>query len=213
MENNDSIKSNPRNEQFYLESIETLRQIVDAKDSYTRGHSERVSEFAVLIGKKLGISSDDLYVLRIGGLFHDIGKVGISDTILTKTSKLTDEEYQKIKKHPLIGAQILSNASIFSDILPIVKYHHERYDGTGYPENLKGENIPFLARIVSVADAFDAMYSTRPYRTTIALTKITEEIEKNKNTQFDPIVADALLDIIKQNPIAIEEIKLRYETD
>ena len=118
-------------EQAYLDTIETLRYTVDAKDSYTKGHSERVSEFSVLIGKHLGISSDDMYTLRIGGLFHDIGKIGIPDNILTKKGRLTDDEYEQIKKHPVIGEQILSNAAIFSDIIPIVKYHHERFDGNG----------------------------------------------------------------------------------
>lgn len=198
-------------EQAYLDTIETLRYTVDAKDSYTKGHSERVSEFSVLIGKQLGISSDDMYALRIGGLFHDIGKIGIPDYILTKKDKLTDEEYEQIKKHPLIGEQILSNATIFSDIIPIVKYHHERFDGNGYPEHLKGEAIPLLARIVSVADAFDAMASRRPYRNNVEINKIIEEISKNKNTQFDPAIADALLEIIKNNYPAIEEIQQRYE--
>ena len=171
-------------EQAYLDTIETLRYTVDAKDSYTKGHSERVSEFSVLIGKQLGISSDDMYALRIGGLFHDIGKIGIPDYILTKKDKLTDEEYEQIKKHPLIGEQILSNATIFSDIIPIVKYHHERFDGNGYPEHLKGEAIPLLARIVSVADAFDAMASRRPYRNNVEINKIIEEISKNKNIPY-----------------------------
>ena len=198
-------------EQAYLDTIETLRYTVDAKDSYTKGHSERVSEFSVLIGKHLGISSDDMYTLRIGGLFHDIGKIGIPDNILTKKDRLTDDEYEQIKKHPVIGEQILSNAAIFSDIIPIVKYHHERFDGNGYPEHLKGEEIPFLARIVSVADAFDAMASRRPYRNSVEMQKIIEEISNNKNTQFDPEIADALLDILKNNYPAIEEIQKRYE--
>lgn len=200
-------------DQAYMESIETLRYTVDAKDSYTKGHSERVSEYAVLLGKKLQINSDELYTLRIGGLFHDIGKIGITDNILSKTDKLTDSEYEEIKKHPLIGTQILSKASIFSDILPIVKYHHERYDGTGYPDKLKGEEIPYLARIVSVADAFDAMASRRPYRDTVEIKKIVDEITINKNKQFDPKIADALLDIIKNNYSALEEIQLRYKVD
>jgi putative nucleotidyltransferase with HDIG domain len=198
-------------EQAYLDTIETLRCTVDAKDSYTKGHSERVSEYAVLIGKHLGISSDEMYTLRIGGLFHDVGKIGISDNILSKKGKLTDDEFDEIKKHPVIGAQILSNASIFSDIISIVKYHHERFDGTGYPEHLKGKEIPYLARIVSVADAFDAMNSRRPYRDTVEIQTIYNEISKNKKTQFDPEVADALLDIIQNNYSAIEEIQQRYE--
>lgn len=198
-------------EQAYMESIETLRYTVDAKDSYTKGHSERVSEYAVLLGKKLCINSDDLYTLRIGGLFHDIGKIGIPDSILTKNGKLTDDEYEQIKNHPSIGAKILSNASIFTDIIPIVKHHHERFDGTGYPDGLKGNEIPYMARIVAVADAFDAMASRRPYRDEVEIQKIIEQISNNKNSQFDPEIADALLDIIKNNYEALEEIQTRYK--
>jgi len=120
-------------ENAYMESIETLRYTVDAKDPYTRGHSDRVSEYSVLIGKYLGLTESDLKLLKIGGLFHDIGKIGVPDHILLKTDKLTNDEYSEVKNHPSIGAHILSNASIFQDILPIVKHHHERYDGKGYP--------------------------------------------------------------------------------
>ena len=123
-------------EKAYLESIQTLRYTVEAKDTYTRGHSDRVSEYSVLIGKYMGLSDDDLRVLQLGGLFHDIGKIGVPDVILQKDSKLTDDEYSQIKQHPNIGVHILSNASIFNDILPIVEHHHEKYDGTGYPRKI-----------------------------------------------------------------------------
>ena len=156
--------TNEKLEKAYLESIQTLRYTVEAKDPYTRGHSDRVAEYSELIGKHLGISEDELHQLRIGGLFHDIGKIGVPDSILLKTSKLTDDEYSEIKNHPSIGAHILSNASLFQDIIPIVKHHHERYDGHGYPGKLAGDNIPFLARIATVADSFDAMTSKRTYR-------------------------------------------------
>ena len=152
-------------EQAYLESIQTLRYTVEAKDTYTRGHSDRVSEYSVLIGKYLGLPEADLDTLKIGGLFHDIGKIGIPDSILLKTDKLDDEEYSEIKNHPAIGAHILSNATIFKDIIPIVKHHHERFDGHGYPGKLKGEEIPYLARIATVADSFDAMTSKRSVNT------------------------------------------------
>lgn len=123
-------------ENAYLESIQTLRYTVEAKDTYTRGHSDRVSEYSVLIGKYMGLSDDDLRILQLGGLFHDIGKIGVPDVILQKDSKLTDDEYSQIKQHPNIGVHILSNASIFNDILPIVEHHHEKYDGTGYPRKI-----------------------------------------------------------------------------
>ena len=185
-------------EKAYLESIETLRYTVEAKDPYTLGHSDRVSKLSVLIGKELGLSEKDLKTLKIGGLFHDIGKIGIPDSILLKEGKLTDDEYSEIKKHPLIGEKILSNATIFADIIPIVKYHHERYDGKGYPENLVGENIPYLARIATVADAFDAMSSKRTYRDCMEMSVIVEEIKKNRETQFDPMVVDAFLRILEE---------------
>ena len=119
-----------------METIEILRFTVEAKDTYTKGHSDRVSEYSTLIGKSLNLPEKDLKTLKIGGLFHDIGKIGIPDSILLKDSKLSDDEYSEIKNHPAIGAHILSNATIFSDIIPIVKHHHERFDGRGYPRQI-----------------------------------------------------------------------------
>ncbi len=203
--------ANEKLEQAYLESIETLRYTVEAKDPYTRGHSDRVSEFSVLIGKKLGLDEAQLKTLKIGGLFHDIGKIGIPDSILLKESKLTPEEYSEIKHHPSIGVHILSNAEIFKDIIPIVKYHHERYDGRGYPENLKGEDIPYLARITSVADAFDAMSSRRTYRNNLELETIKGEIRNNLSTQFDPKIATAFLDILENDFESILAIQEKYK--
>ncbi len=197
-------------EKAYLESIETLRYTVEAKDPYTKGHSDRVAEFSVLIGKKLGLSEEDLKTLRIGGLFHDIGKIGIPDSILLKDERLTPEEYSEIKHHPSIGTHILSNATIFSNIIPIVKHHHERYDGRGYPENLKGEDIPFLARIATVADAFDAMSSKRTYRNSLDIDTIIDEIQKNSGTQFDPKIAEVFLDILKNEYDLIKDIQEKY---
>ena len=199
-----------RLEQAYLESIQTVRYTVEARDTYTRGHSDRVSEISVLIGEQLGLTEEDIKRLRIGGLFHDVGKIGIPDSILQKNAKLTDEEYSEIKNHPTIGAHILSTATIFQDIIPIVKHHHERYDGKGYPSQLKGENIPYLARIAAVADAFDAMTSRRVYRDSLDLDFVISEIEKNKGTQFDPKIADAFLDILKNKPELIKEIQEKY---
>ena len=197
-------------ENAYMESIETLRLAVDAKDIYTRGHSDRVSEYCVLIGKKLGLSEDDIKALKIGGLFHDIGKIGVPDSVLLKEEKLTDEEYSQIKNNPSIGAHILSTATIFSDILPIVKHHHEKYNGTGYPSKLSGESIPYLARIAALADTFDAMSSKRPYRDALSIEVIKEEIKKNKGTQFDPKLADVFLDILENDYNEIVRIQSRY---
>ena len=198
-------------EKAYLDSIQTLRYTVEAKDPYTRGHSDRVSEYSVLIGKKLGLSEDEIKTLQVGGLFHDIGKIGIPDSILLKDSKLTDDEYSEIKNHPSIGAHILCNAEVFKDIIPIVKHHHERYDGRGYPGQLKGEDIPYLARIAAIADSFDAMASRRAYRDSLSLDKIISEFERCKGTQFDPELDDLFLDILKNHFDEIQEIQEKYK--
>ena len=200
-------------ENAYMESIETLRYTVEAKDTYTRGHSDRVSAYSVLIGKKLGLSEEDIDTLRIGGLFHDIGKIGVPDSILLKESKLTDDEYSEIKNHPAIGAHILSNATIFNKIIPIVKHHHERYDGNGYPGKLKGEDIPYLARITAIADSFDAMTSKRTYRNSLPLDVVISEFERYKGTQFDPKLAEIFLDILKNNYTEIEEIRKKFNPE
>ena len=198
-------------EKAYLESIETLRYTVEAKDTYTRGHSDRVSEFSVLIGKQIGLSDNDMKTLQIGGLFHDIGKIGVPDTILQKESKLTDDEYSEIKNHPSIGAHILSTATIFKDIIPIVKHHHERYDGRGYPGQLKGEEIPYLARIAAIADSFDAMTSKRTYRDALPIETVIAEFERWKGTQFDPSLTDVFLDILRNHYDEIREIQEKYK--
>lgn len=183
-------------EQSYIDSIEALRLAVDAKDQYTRGHSDRVSYYSLLIGESLGLNERDLKTLKIGGLFHDIGKIGVPDNILLKPGKLTDHEYSEIKNHPSIGAHMLSTATIFSDLIPVVKHHHERYDGKGYPSQLKGEEIPYLARIASVADAFDAMTSKRPYRDAIDIEIVKEEIRNNLGVQFDPDIGRKFLELL-----------------
>ena len=199
-------------EKAYLDTIGILRQTVEAKDPYTRGHSDRVSDFSVLIGKKLGLDEETLHILKIGGLFHDIGKIGIPDSILLKESKLSDEEYSQIKNHPTIGAHMLGDAAVFKDIIPIVKHHHERFDGKGYPSQLSGENIPFIARITAVADTFDAMTSKRTYRDALPLSVVKAEIEKCSGTQFDPQVAKAFLDILNNDYKSITDIQKKYKS-
>ena len=209
--NEDLKNANELLEKSYLESIETLRYTVEAKDSYTRGHSDRVSEYSVLIGKHLGLSEKDLKTLKIGGLFHDIGKIGVPDAILQKNAKLSDEEYSEIKNHPSIGAHILSTASIFQDLIPIVKHHHERYDGHGYPSQLKGEDIPYLARIAAIADSFDAMTSRRVYRNSLSIDVVKSEFERCKGTQFDPNLTDVFLDILNNHFDEIQKIMDTYK--
>ena len=208
--NEELAETNEKLEQAYLDSVQTLRYTVEAKDPYTRGHSDRVSEYSVLIGEKLGLSEDEIKTLKIGGLFHDIGKIGIPDSILQKQTKLTDDEYSEIKNHPSIGVHILGAATIFKDIIPIVKHHHERYDGKGYPSGLKGENIPYLARVAAVADTFDAMTSKRSYRDALDLQVVKDEIKRCEGTQFDPEIAEAFLDILNNNFDKIKEIQEKY---
>ena len=198
-------------ERAYLDMVQTLRYTVEAKDPYTRGHSDRVSAYSVLIGKYLNLSDEDLRTLEVGGLFHDIGKIGIPDSILLKESKLTNDEYSEIKNHPSIGAHILCNATIFQDIIPIVKHHHERYDGKGYPSQLKGEYIPYMARIAAIADTFDAMTSKRTYRDAMPLETVRAEIERCSGTQFDPEIAKVFLDILDNHYDEIKEIQEQFK--
>ncbi len=210
-EMNEELKaSKEKIEKAYLETIQMLRYTVEAKDTYIRGHSDRVSAYSVLIGQELGLYDKDIATLRIGGLFHDIGKIGISDTILLKPSKLTEEEYSELKKHPSIGKQIVSTSSIFRDIVPIIYSHHERFDGNGYPQKLKGDQISFLARIVSVADAFDAMTSRRSYRDEMDLEYVTNQIREGAGTQFDPEVANVMLNILTNKLDKINEIRSKF---
>ena len=208
--NEELSESNEKLEKAYLDMVQTLRYTVEAKDTYTRGHSDRVSEYSVLIGEKLGLPEDQIKTLRIGGLFHDIGKIGIPDSILLKPDKLSDDEYSQIKNHPSIGAHILGSAEIFKDIIPIVKHHHERYDGNGYPSRLKGEEIPYIARIAAVADTFDAMTSRRSYRGPIDVENVKEEIKRCEGTQFDPQIAEVFLDILNNEFYKIKEIQEKY---
>lgn len=204
--NEDLIDQQEKLKQAYLDTIEVLRTTIEMKDIYTVGHSERVSKYSVLIGQEMGLSEEEIRLLEVGGLFHDIGKIGIPDGILTKAAKLSDEEYSEIKNHPAIGVHILSGAEVFKDIMPIVLYHHERWDGNGYPKKLKGEAIPKLARIAAVADAFDAMTSSRAYRGALKPEVAIEEIEKNLGTQFDPESGKAMLNLWKNNKDAVLKV-------
>lgn len=194
----------------YIDTIEALRLTVDAKDYYTRGHSDRVSYYAAKLGEAYGLSSEDIELLKVGGIFHDIGKIGTADDILFKVEKLDFDEYEEIKKHPLKGAYILSAISMFKDVVPLVKYHHERYDGKGYPEGLKGEEIPILARILSVADAFDAMTSDRKYRSKLNLGEAINQFKMNSGTQFDPLVVEKLLSLLDNYELMQKDIAATF---
>lgn len=194
----------------YVQMLMTLRSTVDAKDIYTRGHSDRVSFFAEKIGMAMGVDEDMLRRLKVGGLFHDIGKIAIADAILQKPGKITDEEYAEIKKHPVYGERILSAVTQLHDILPIVRGHHERIDGAGYPDGIKGDQIPLETRIITVADAFDAMMSTRRYRDGLELSEVLQELEACKGKQFDGEIVDAFVNLLNTQPDLIQECE-NYE--
>ncbi len=183
-------------EKMTVQIVMALSGAVDAKDTYTNGHSARVAEYSRRIAQLAGFSEqeqDDIYLI---GLLHDVGKIGIPDAIINKPSRLNDEEYAIIKTHPIMGEKILQRIEEFPRLVTGAKFHHERYDGKGYPDGLSGENIPVEARIIAVADAYDAMSSKRAYRGVIPQQQVREEVAKGKGTQFDPYFADIMLAMI-----------------
>jgi putative nucleotidyltransferase with HDIG domain len=177
-------------------AIRALALALDARDPYTAGHSERVSAISVTVGRQMGLPTEDLDVLRLGALLHDIGKIGISDNVLRKPDGLTPEEFELIKEHPALGARILRTVPFLAEHLPIVELHHERPDGHGYPHGLTADEIPMLARIVHVADAFDAMTSARAYRPALDTSYAVRELWRCAGTQFDAEVVQALVQVV-----------------
>ncbi len=184
---------------YYHRTILSFARAIEAKDPYTRGHSERVAFFSAKLGEAIGLPKDQIETLKMGGVLHDIGKIGIKDTILKKPSTLTSEEYEEIKKHPAIGRQIVEPIDYFREAIPIIYQHHERFDGRGYPEGIKGEEIPLLARITSLADAYEAMTSDRAYRKALSREIALEEIRKNKGKQFDPDLAEEFIKMVERD--------------
>lgn len=178
-------------EDMYISTVKSLAAAIDAKDPYTRGHSERVTRFSLLITKELGLDEKIQKDVQLCGLLHDVGKIGVPISVLRKKEKLTDEDWKEIRRHPVLGAEIISPIKQLKELIPNVRHHHERYDGKGYPDNLKGEEIPLIARILAVADTFDALTSERPYRNGLSDKEALEEIEVCKGTQLDPACADA----------------------
>jgi putative two-component system response regulator len=177
----------------HLDSVKVLGEAIDAKDPYTRGHSDRVRQMSLQIARSLGFSEERLEILEYGALLHDIGKIGIKDEILRKPGALSGEEYQTIREHPLIGVKIVEGIEFFKDKIPMIRNHHEQFDGKGYPDGLAGEAIPLEARIIAVPDAFDAMASLRSHQKTRDLEAILSEMEQNKGRQFDPGIMDIFL--------------------
>ena len=186
-------------EEAYLQTVTALSEAVDAKDRYTSGHSKRVAEYSKMIAKRMGKSESEQEIIYRAGLLHDVGKIKIPFYIINKPGKLTDEEYDLIKIHPVTGYHILKNISDQNDMAVASKYHHERYDGSGYPNGLVGEEIPEMARILAVADSYDAMTSNRSYRRGLLQDVVREEIEKGKGTQFDAHIADIMLQMIDED--------------
>ena len=183
----------------FIETVEALMNAIDARDKYTEGHSRRVAEISVAIGKELKYNQWSIEELNIAAMLHDVGKIGISDTILNKPGKLTDEEFDTIKEHPQIGINIIKDIKNIDYVHSIVRNHHERYDGKGYPDGKKGDELPLNVYIVQLADAVDAMASDRTYRKGLSEDVIVDEIIKHSGTQFHPIVAEAYLNIVKKN--------------
>ena len=174
---------------MFLGVLQALTAAIDAKDRYTCGHSERVATLAVELGRRVGLSEEEVERLRISGLVHDIGKIGVPEAVLTKPGQLTDDEFDQIKQHPEIGVRILRDLPQLADVLPGVLHHHERWDGNGYPHGLSGEGIPLFARLLALADSFDAMSSSRTYRSAMPRTAVLEEVQACAGTQFDPALA------------------------
>jgi len=177
----------------HFDSVNALAGAIEAKDPYTRGHSDRVRKMSLNIGRRLGFSQERLENLEYGALLHDIGKIGIKDEVLQKQGLLNSQEYQHIQEHPLIGAKILEGIDFFKEKIPMIRYHHEHFDGSGYPDGLVGEAIPIEARIISVSDAYDAMTSMRPQRRVLPLQEVLLQLEMAKATQFDPGILEIFL--------------------
>lgn len=186
-------------EKAYVQTIETLRHVVESRDKETKGHSERVAILAKALAEEMQLAQDDIETIHIAGLFHDVGKIGIPDSILLKNGSLTKEEFMTIKGHPAEGERIIVSYAPFKNLLKIVRGHHERYDGTGYPDGKAGNDICLGARIIAVADSFDAMMSNRTYRRGLGFDKTMDELVKGKGTQFDPAIVDAFLKLVEKS--------------
>ena len=199
MATNEAIKAKEEIKTLSVEVMEALAHTIDAKDEYTKGHSVRVAKYSRMLAEKLGLNDEDCESVYYMALLHDIGKIGVPNEIINSKSKMTDEEYAIMKTHPGIGSDILEEIKSRPDLMIGARWHHERYDGKGYPDRKAGEDIPYFARIISVADSYDAMTSNRSYRKFLPQDVVRGEIEKNSGTQFDPNVAKCMLSIIDED--------------
>jgi putative nucleotidyltransferase with HDIG domain len=198
------MESYRRLEESSLEAIESLNATVDAKDPYTAGHSARVQRIALAVAEELGLDRAQLDAVRFGGLFHDIGKIAVPDSILTKPGPLDVEEFAVIKRHPADGGEIVSHFSRLRAAVPLIRHHHERWDGDGYPDRLAGDDIPQEACVVGLADAWDAMTTDRPYRPALTLEEAAAEVRSCRGTQFSPAVVDAFFAAFRRQPAIFE---------
>lgn len=189
----------------YLKTITSLALAIDAKDPYTKRHSENVTKYSLAIAKEIGLNTAETELLRRAGLLHDIGKIGIKDEILFKFGKLTLEEFAEIKLHPVKGEMIVKSLPFLKEVSILIRHHHERYDGRGYPDGINGNKIELGASILAVADSLEAMISDRPYRKRLSLESAIEELKRGKATQFNPIVVDNFLKILQQNPDIVQQ--------
>lgn len=192
----------------FVRTLESLATALEARDEYTQGHSQRVGDVSLLIGYELGFSPEALEELRVGTTLHDIGKIGVPDAILNKPGRLTEEEFELMKQHPVIGYEICKPLMLSDTVLMIIRNHHEKLDGSGYPDGLKGGELPLTLRIVCVADAFDAMSSRRPYRNVMAISSVIEEMSKGAGIQFDPVVVETLKNLLQAG--RLDEIYRSY---
>jgi HD-GYP domain-containing protein (c-di-GMP phosphodiesterase class II) len=192
-------------EQLFLDVMKAIAAIIDAKDGYTHRHSERVAAFAVRLARQLGLSDDARSTVELSALLHDVGKIGVPDAILNKPGKLTETEFAEMRRHPVHGAAILANIQSprVREILPGVKYHHERWDGSGYPDGLKGDRIPMLGRILAVADVLDALSSNRAYRTAMTLDEVLAMIQEQSGRGFDPAIVEAAVTLHEKGELAL----------
>lgn len=189
----------------YLRTISALAEALDARDPYTYRHSSNVTKYAVAIAEEMKLTLSEIENIRRGGLLHDIGKIGIRDEILSKPAKLTDEEYAQIKSHPAKGEEILKSLPFLGEAVKLIRHHHEKPNGTGYPDRLPGYKIELGAKILAVADAFDTMISDRPYRKALGLDVAIDELKRCSSSQFDPAVVEAFLKVLENNPQIIKE--------
>jgi putative nucleotidyltransferase with HDIG domain len=200
-----------QNQELFLETIRTLAAAIDAKDPYTRGHSERVSSYSMAIARHLGLTQEEVFRVRIAAILHDVGKLGIRDGILNKPGGLTEEEFEVMRQHPGIGAQIMSPIRMLKDIIPGIRNHHETWDGKGYPDRLTGDQIPMVARIIGVADTFDAMTTTRPYQQAMELEFVLEKMRSMSGSRFDRQVVDALLAAVEAGDVTPPTVRENAE--